>query len=223
MRQRNKPWADQLIAENPQWMIPNPADFKGKWQELFGNRNPIHIEIGTGKGKFISEMAKRNPDINYIGIELSKKVIVSALEKCLVDDIINLKLLHINAEDMMDYFADGEVALIYLNFSDPWPKTRHEKRRLTHHRFLKNYQMILPKNGEIHFKTDNRGLFEYSLVSFNQFGLKLNAVSFNLHEDDCSDNVMTEYEAKFSAKGYPIYRAEVQFQEIMNGVHENEN
>ena len=214
MRQRNKPWADQFIADHSEWLIPNPADYKGNWgREVFGNDKPIHIEVGSGKGRFITEMARQNPDVNYIGIEVVKKVIVSALEKCVASDLANLRLIQVNALQLPDYFADGEVDLVYLNFSDPWPKVRHEKRRLTSVRFLKNYQAILPRRGELHFKTDNRRLFEYSLKSFNGYGLELIDVCLDLHdsEEEYPDNVRTEYEDKFSAKGFPIYRVEVGF------------
>ncbi len=211
MRQRNKPWAEERIAENPQWLIPEPAQHKGMWHHEFGNNHPIHIEVGTGKGQFIIGMAQQNPDVNYIGIELSTKVIISALDKCIAANFPNLRLLRVNASDLLDFFAKGEVARIYLNFSDPWPKVRHEKRRLTSKQFLDVYKEILPEVGEIHFKTDNRGLFEYSLMSFNHYGLQLQAVFLDLHNSEFEGNIMTEYEAKFSAKGNPIYRCEVSY------------
>ncbi len=209
MRQRNKPWADEMIAANRQWLIADPEAHKGRWHQIFANSYPIHIEIGTGKGQFIIGMAKANPEINYIGIELSKKVIVSALEKLVAEECPNVRLLHVNASDLPTYFEKGEIARIYLNFSDPWPKLRHEKRRLTHHNFLKIYQSLFKETGEIHFKTDNRGLFEYSLISFTSFKMALNQVSLDLHSSDFEGNIMTEYEKKFSAKGNPIYRCEI--------------
>lgn len=211
MRQRNKPWAFDMMAENPNVMPVEPKNHKGKWFEVFGNNNPVHIEVGTGKGAFITGMAKQNPDMNYIGIELEKNVIVNALEKVLEDEIPNVKLLCVNAMELPEIFEPGEVDLVYLNFSDPWPKTRHEKRRLTFRTFLDLYRTVLKPNGEIHFKTDNRGLFEYSLISFNHYGMKLNYVSLDLHNSDCEGNVMTEYEKRFSEKGNPIYRCEVQY------------
>ncbi|MCA1032394.1 tRNA (guanosine(46)-N7)-methyltransferase TrmB [Bacillus timonensis] len=211
MRVRNKPWAKELLEENPKFVILKPEEHKGRLHEFFGNNNPIHIEVGTGKGRFITEMAKANPNINYIGIELSTSVIVTALEKIIEDQIPNVKLMNVNAEKLTDYFADGEISRLYLNFSDPWPKTRHEKRRLTYKRFLAIYEQILKPNGEIHFKTDNRGLFEYSLVSFSNYGLLLTFVSLDLHKSDYEGNIMTEYEEKFSKRGFPIYRSEVMF------------
>lgn len=211
MRLRNKPWAKDALASHPEMVIQNPEQWKGRWQERFGNDNPIHIEIGSGKGQFVSGMAKKNPNINYIGIEIQESVLVVALEKALAADVPNLQLLHVNGGQVTDYFEKGEVNQIYLNFSDPWPKKRHAKRRLTHESFLVGYEQVLPPFGELHFKTDNRGLFEYSLASFSQFGLILKQVWLDLHKVDFPENVMTEYEEKFSAKGHPIYRVKVIF------------
>ena len=211
MRLRNKPWAKDALASHPETVIQDPAQWKGRWHERFGNNNPIHIEIGSGKGQFVSGMARQNPNINYIGIEIQESVLVVALEKALAADVPNLQLLHVNGGQVTDYFEDGEVDQIYLNFSDPWPKKRHAKRRLTHESFLVGYEKVLPPFGELHFKTDNRGLFEYSLASFSQFGLVLKQVWLDLHQVEFPGNVMTEYEEKFSAKGHPIYRVEVIF------------
>ena len=204
-------WAKDTLLAHPEMVIQNPEEWKGRWKERFGNDHPIHIEIGSGKGQFVSEMAKKNPEINYIGIEIQTSVIVVALEKALAAEVPNLQLLHIDGGTVTDYFADGEVDRIYLNFSDPWPKKRHAKRRLTHADFLKAYEQVLPLEGEIHFKTDNRGLFEYSLASFSQFGMILKQVWLDLHQVEFEGNVMTEYEEKFSAKGHPIYRVEAIF------------
>ena len=211
MRLRNKPWAKDTLLAHPDMVIQNPEEWKGRWKERFGNDHPIHIEIGSGKGQFVSEMAKKNPDINYIGIEIQTSVIVVALEKALAAQVPNLQLLHIDGGTVTDYFEDGEVDRIYLNFSDPWPKKRHAKRRLTHEDFLKAYEQVLPLEGEIHFKTDNRGLFEYSLASFSQFGMILKQVWLDLHQVEFEGNVMTEYEEKFSALGHPIVRVEAFF------------
>jgi tRNA (guanine-N7-)-methyltransferase len=211
MRLRNKPWAKEKISQYPQYVISNPEQFKGKWNEIFNNNHPLHIEVGTGKGQFIIGMAKKYPNINFIGIELQESVIVSALDRLIEAELPNVKLLNINAKDLENYFDKNEVSRIYLNFSDPWPKKRHTKRRLTYQSFLNIYENILIDGGEIHFKTDNRGLFEYSLVSFSQYGLTLNFVSLDLHQSDFEDNIMTEYEEKFSKKGNPIYRCEVQY------------
>ncbi|MCP1145611.1 tRNA (guanosine(46)-N7)-methyltransferase TrmB [Lysinibacillus endophyticus] len=212
MRLRNKPWAEEFINSHPEIIIPNPENFKGNWREVFGNDNPLHIEVGTGKGQFVTGMALANPDINYIGIELYDSVIVSALEKVIdANTPPNLRLLKVNGADLDKYFTKNDVSRVYLNFSDPWPKKRHAKRRLTHEGFLKLYESILIDNGEIHFKTDNRGLFEYSLISMSEYGMLLKFVSLDLHADEPEDNIMTEYEEKFSAKGQPIYRLESQF------------
>lgn len=211
MRLRNKPWAGEFIANHPEFVIPRPNEWKGKWKRLFDNEQPIHIEVGTGKGKFIVEMAKRHPHINYIGIERQQSVIVSALKKIKEEGLSNVKLINVNASELTDIFDKGEVERIYLNFSDPWPKKRHGKRRLTHPVFLTVFERILANGGELHFKTDNQGLFEFSLVSFSEFGLLLKSVSLDLHNSGFEGNIMTEYEEKFSKKGHKIYRAEVQF------------
>ncbi|MFO1444186.1 tRNA (guanosine(46)-N7)-methyltransferase TrmB [Bacillus sp. Bva_UNVM-123] len=211
MRQRNKPWAKEKLAEYPQYVIQSPEKHLGNWHEMFDKTGPLHIEIGTGKGRFITGMAKANPTINYIGIELQDSVIVTALEKIIEEELPNIKLMNVNAADLQTYFASGEVDRIYLNFSDPWPKARHAKRRLTYKTFLKIYENILVDKGEIHFKTDNQGLFEFSLMSFSEYGLLLNDVSLDLHNSHFEGNIMTEYEEKFSRKGNRIYRCEAQY------------
>ncbi|WP_018664037.1 tRNA (guanosine(46)-N7)-methyltransferase TrmB [Heyndrickxia acidiproducens] len=217
MRLRNKPWAEDKLKQYPQYVVQEPEKWRGKWQQLFGNDKPLHIEIGTGKGKFITGMAKQNPDINYIGIEKQPSVIVSALDKCIEQELDNVKLLNVDGIRLAAFFAKNDVARIYLNFSDPWPKKRHEKRRLTYRSFLKLYESILEDEGEIHFKTDNQGLFEYSLKSFSAYGLLLKYVSLDLHHSDYEGNVMTEYEEKFSLKGQRIYRCEVQYRKKQAG------
>lgn len=211
MRLRNKPGALEKIQSYPQYVVQNAEHYKGKWKERFHNHNPIHIEIGTGKGQFITGMAKANPHINYIGIEIQTSVVVVALDKLIKENLPNLQLLHIDGGDVRDFFEVGEIDRIYLNFSDPWPKKRHEKRRLTYQSFLKSYQMILKEKGEIHFKTDNQGLFEYSLCSFSAYGMQLKQVWLDLHHSDYEENIMTEYEEKFSKKGQRIYRVEASF------------
>lgn len=210
MRLRNIPNAHQRLAENERDFIANPKDFKGKWHEVFKNNNPIHIEIGMGKGQFLSQLALRNPDINYIGIEKFTSVLLRGSEKMSTLEINNVRLLNIDALELNEVFDKDEVALIYLNFSDPWPKNAHAKRRLTSERFLPIYQNILNKDGEIHFKTDNRLLFEYSLESINNYGLIMKNISLDLHKSDYPDNIMTEYEERFSQFG-PIYRLEAKF------------
>ncbi|KON86695.1 tRNA (guanine-N7)-methyltransferase [Sporosarcina globispora] len=211
MRQRNKPWAKDKLVQYPQYVISEPEKNKGKWKEAFDKDQPIHIEIGTGKGRFITGMAKANPDINYIGIELADSVIVTALDRIIEDELPNIKLLNVNANDLRDYFEKGEVNRVYLNFSDPWPKKRHAKRRLTYRSFLEIYEEILVDKGEIHFKTDNQGLFESSLMSFSDYDILLTYVSLDLHNSDYEGNIMTEYEEKFSSRGSRIFRCEVQY------------
>lgn len=213
MRVRNRPGAAEMLAAHPNFVISDPTLWKGKWNELFENDHPIHIEIGMGKGQFITGMAKAHPEINYIGVEMQVSVVSIALDKLIEQPLPNLKLLHVNGSALTEYFADSEVDQIYLNFSDPWPKKRHEKRRLTYKTFLAVDEQILRPNGEIHFKTDNQGLFEYSLASFSQYGMILKQVWLDLHQSQFEGNIMTEYEEKFSSKGQRIYRVEAQFQD----------
>lgn len=211
MRVRKRNGAEEMLVANPKYVVAEPEKFKGKWQERFAKKQPIHIEIGMGKGQFITGMAKAHPEINYIGIDMQVSVVSFALDKLLAEELPNIQLLHVDGSALTNYFAAGEVDQIYLNFSDPWPKTRHEKRRLTSKDFLAVDEEILRPQGEIHFKTDNRGLFEYSLASFSQYGLLLKQVWLDLHAVEFEGNIMTEYEQKFSAKGQPIYRVEAVF------------
>lgn len=211
MRQRNKPWADDFLQENNDVVIANPKDNKNNWKKVFGNNNPVHLEIGTGKGQFIVGMAEQYPEINFVGVEMAKSIIVDAAQKVKESEQTNLLLINENANDLEEIFGRDEVSSIYLNFSDPWPKNRHEKRRLSYHTFLSKYENILDENNELIMKTDNRGLFEYSLVSFSKYGLQLEEVTLDLHALDDPTNVMTEYEEKFSSKGQPIYRCRTKF------------
>ncbi|HHD3393675.1 TPA: tRNA (guanosine(46)-N7)-methyltransferase TrmB [Streptococcus pyogenes] len=211
MRVRKRKGAEEHLANNPYYVILNPEDAKGRWHDVFGNDRPIHIEVGSGKGGFITGMALKNPDINYIGIDIQLSVLSYALDKVLASEVPNVKLLRVDGSSLTNYFEDGEVDMMYLNFSDPWPKTKHEKRRLTYKDFLDTYKRILPEHGEIHFKTDNRGLFEYSLASFSQYGMTLRQIWLDLHASNYEGNVMTEYEEKFSNKGQVIYRVEANF------------
>lgn len=211
MRVRKRKGAEEHLENNPHYVISNPEEAKGRWHEIFGNNNPIHIEVGSGKGAFITGMAEQNPDINYIGIDIQLSVLSYALDKVLDSGAKNIKLLLVDGSSLSNYFDTGEVDLMYLNFSDPWPKKKHEKRRLTYKTFLDTYKDILPEQGEIHFKTDNRGLFEYSLASFSQYGMTLKQVWLDLHASDYQQNIMTEYERKFSNKRQVIYRVEARF------------
>ncbi|MFD1066812.1 tRNA (guanosine(46)-N7)-methyltransferase TrmB [Oceanobacillus locisalsi] len=211
MRQRHKPWADDYLKEKEHIVLENPTIHKGKWKEVFGNDNPVHVEIGSGKGQFISGMAKQYPHINFVGIEVAKSIIVSAVQKVDEAGVDNARLLNVDATDIRELFAENEIGEIYLNFSDPWPKNRHEKRRLTFKHFLEQYQDILTDKGEIVLKTDNRGLFEYSLVSFSEYGMKLIEVNLDLHAIEDATNVQTEYEEKFASQGHVIYRCKAAF------------
>lgn len=213
MRVRNRKGAGEMLAENAHIVVENPADFKGRWSERFGNDHPIHIEVGCGKGAFITGMAALHPEINYIAIDMQLSVLSYALDKAIEADLPNVQMMLVDGAALSEYFADGEIDQVYLNFSDPWPKGRHEKRRLTYKYFLATYEKILRPEGEIHFKTDNRGLFEYSLVSLANYGMELKKVWLDLHQDEefAPQNVMTEYEQKFSQKGQVIYRLEAKF------------
>ncbi|GIO24997.1 tRNA (guanosine(46)-N7)-methyltransferase TrmB [Oceanobacillus sp. J11TS1] len=211
MRQRYKPWADDYLKEKNHIVLENPSIHKGEWKKVFGNENPIHVEIGSGKGQFITGMAKQYPEINFIGIEVAKSIIVSTVQKVDESGLANVRLLNEDASDIRALFAENEIAQIYLNFSDPWPKNRHEKRRLTYKSFLEQYQDILQDVGQIVLKTDNRGLFEYSLVSFSDYGMNLLEVNLDLHAIEDETNVKTEYEEKFASKGHVIYRCKAKF------------
>lgn len=211
MRQRYKPWADDYLKEKNYIVLEKPSLHKGEWKKVFGNNNPIHVEIGSGKGQFITGMAKQHPDINFIGIEVAKSIIVSTVQKVDEETLDNVRLLNEDANDLLAIFEENEIGQIYLNFSDPWPKNRHEKRRLTFRSFLEQYQHILPDSGQIVLKTDNRGLFEYSLVSFSDYGMKLKEVNLDLHAIEDETNVKTEYEEKFASMGHVIYRCTAQF------------
>ena len=213
MRLRKIPRAGEYIAMQPDLAICGGENLKGNWQSIFKKSQPIYIEIGMGKGGFINEMARLYPEINFIGIELYDSVLLRALEKLVENPLSNLRLLHADAANLVDVFAKGEVFKVYLNFCDPWPKARHSKRRLTHECFLCVYKEILAVHGKVQLKTDNRLFFEYSLQSFNHYGMKFSDISVDLHADPerYSDNVMTEYERKFHELGQPIYLLEANF------------
>jgi len=206
MRLRNIRGSRETVAAND-YVVQNPEDYKGKWNTLFENDNPIHIEIGMGKGKFIMQLAALNPDINYIGIEKYSSVLLRALEKRAEKELSNLYFIRFDADYITDIFEKDEITRIYLNFSDPWPKDRHAKRRLTSKEFLGKYNQFLKKDGEVMFKTDNRLLFDFSLEESKLAGWELKEVTFDLHHSEYAvGNVMTEYEEKFSAMGNPIHR-----------------
>lgn len=207
MRLRNVPGSREAIAES-NLAINEPQVLKGKWNEEFGNNNPIRIEIGMGKGRFITQLALENPDINYVGIEKYSSVLIRAIEKCQDIEVPNLRFIRMEAEYICDVFNKEEVDRIYLNFSDPWPKDRHAKRRLTSKQFFERYDNILKKDGVVEFKTDNDLLFQFSLEQVPEAGWNLVAQTWDLHNDSemVKGNVMTEYESKFSQKGNPIHK-----------------
>ncbi len=207
MRLRNIRGSREAIAESD-YVIHEPQELKGKWHEVFGNDNPIHVEIGMGKGKFIVEMAKLYPDINYIGIEKFSSVLVRGIQKLQQEPLPNLYFIRMEAEEITEIFAAGEIAKIYLNFSDPWPKDRHAKRRLPSREFLRRYDEILDKRGNLEFKTDNHDLFQFALGELEPAGWHTDKVTEDLHHDELmmQGNVMTEYEERFSAMGNPIYK-----------------
>ncbi|MBO4653210.1 MAG: tRNA (guanosine(46)-N7)-methyltransferase TrmB [Lachnospiraceae bacterium] len=204
MRLRNIPGAREEMLVNP-FIVQEPARLRGRWHEEFGNDRPIRIEIGMGKGQFLLTLAQRNPGINYIGIEKYSSVLLRALTKQEELKLPNLRLIRYDAETIDEVFGDGEVDRIYLNFSDPWPKDRHAKRRLTSDRFLARYAKILAAAGCVEFKTDNVDLFDFSLEEAAANGWTLSYVTRDLHsEPEAETNVTTEYEDRFSAKGNPI-------------------
>ncbi len=207
---RNKPWAESYLTEHND-IVDLEAVHAHQVSEWFERQQPIHIEVGSGMGKFITTLAQQNPHINYVAIERDKNVMIRVLDKVREHNLTNIKLLCNDAVILTDYFRQGEVDRIYLNFSDPWPKKRHAKRRLTYRSFLALYQQILREDGELHFKTDNRGLFAYSLESMSQFGMYFTKINLNLHQEDEGDNIPTEYEHKFAEKGSRIYRMEAKF------------
>ncbi len=207
MRLRNVPGANEKILSSP-YMILNYQDYRGKYHTLFQNQHPIHLEIGMGKGAFLIEKAKRYPDINFIGIEKYDSVIVRALEKVEEENLPNLRFIRMDAEKIEEAFWH-EIDTIYLNFSDPWPKNRHEHRRLTSAYFLKKYDSLFTENPKIIMKTDNRHLFEFSIKSFVDAGYSIENICLNVYEEGLAFNIPTEYETKFHTLGFPIYQIEV--------------
>mgnify|MGYP001474569946 FL=1 len=210
MRLRNVPGADAYLTAHP-LVIKNETRYRGTWKETFQNpENPIHIEIGMGKGQFLLTLAKENPSINYIGIERYSSVLLRALERFDNDeeykDVNNIRFICMDATNLPEVFAVGEIDKIYLNFSDPWPKARHAKRRLTSKQFFERYDKILAFDGVVEFKTDNTELFNFSLEQIREYGWTVLSYTYDLHhhEEMNKGNIMTEYEEKFSAKGNPI-------------------
>ena len=218
MRLRNIPRAESVL-EACKEVVKNPESLCGHWNQKFQNERPLHIEIGMGKGQFLLTLAAENPQINYVGIERYSSVLLRAVEKFQELETegkapANIRFICMDANDLPTVFAPAEVSRIYLNFSDPWPKDRHAKRRLTSHEFLARYEKILKKDGTLEFKTDNKDLFDYSLEEMkNAEGWELTAFTYDLHHDVVlsEGNVMTEYEEKFSSIGNPICKMEARF------------
>ena len=209
MRLRRKPWIDTAILDYADFVTPLGGDWSqcaGAWAEAFGRIAPLYVEIGVGKGDFLTELAARNPNVNYVGIEAQQGVLYFAAHKAAARQLSNVRLLVFDAAHLTELFAPAEVDRIYLTFSDPWPKKRHAKRRLTSELFLERYRAVLKEGGELHFKTDNMGLFDYSLETMAAEGWQLSRVTHDLHALGETDNIMTEYERKFSARGAKIGR-----------------
>ena len=205
MRLRNVPGARDVMDAN-EYVYTEPEGMAGTWSQIFGNNNPVHIEIGMGKGRFITTLASMNPDINYVGIEKYSSVLLRAVEKQDELCLPNLRFIRMDAENITSVFGKEEVDRIYLNFSDPWPKDRHAKRRLTSRQLFARYDEILKSTGRVEFKTDNRPLFDFSVEEVNEAGWKLSVCTYDLHNDEklVEGNVMTEYEERFSSQGNPI-------------------
>lgn len=207
MRLRNVTGSREVIAES-RFVVREESlkDCPGTWGQIFGNDRPIYVEIGMGKGQFIHTMAKKHPEINYVGVEKYSTVLLRAVQKMELEELPNLKFIRMDAEEIAEVFGPGEVAKIYLNFSDPWPKDRHAKRRLPSGEFLARYDKILAKDGRIEFKTDNRPLFDFAVEELEPAGWKAEVLTYDLHADPVlmEGNVCTEYEEKFSAMGNPI-------------------
>lgn len=208
MRIRNIPNAKELLVEHSHY-IENPSIYKGKWESYFKNENPIHIEIGMGKGQFLTSLAEKYNSINYIGIEKIEELTLKSLRGLAGKDLDNMALIHLNAENLGDAFAKSEIERVYLNFSDPWHKARHAKRRLTHSQFLKQYSNILCEGGEIHLKTDSLDLFGFSLNEIKSEGLCLKTVIYDLYNSEHIEVAQTEYEDRFIKQGKPIYKCVV--------------
>lgn len=208
MRRRKVKGADiKLLSYKDYVLRDNIEALKGKWNEKFNNNNPIHVEFGTGRGKFITTLATQNPDINYIAFEIKEEVLIKGVEKAVEANLNNILFAWADVKNILDYFDEDELSRVYVNFCDPWPKKRWAKRRLTHTNFLNMYEKVLNENGELHFKTDNQNLFEFSLNEISDNDWQLKNISLDLANSDF-ENVTTEYEDKFMSYGMKIYRCE---------------
>lgn len=212
MRLRKKPWIEEAMSEveNEYIFFHDLEKFKGHWQEMFPGKR-ICVEIGCGKGRFAVGMAELYPDKAFIAIETQHDIAYYPAKMAKDKKLDNLRVICANAENILEWFEPGEIKELYLNFSDPWPKARHAKRRLTHHNFLALYKQLLGEGGHLRFKTDNRALFDFSVEEFKEFGLKIVGLSYDLHNSDIENAVQTEYEQKFSALGTKINFCEVIF------------
>lgn len=212
MRLRKKPWIEEAMLElKDDYVLLNGIEkYRGHWQEMFPGKR-LCLEIGCGKGRFVIGMAELNPDKAFIGVETQHDIAYYPALAAKEKQLTNVKIICANAEQLLEWFEPGEIKELYLNFSDPWPKARHAKRRLTHHNFLAKYKQLLGTGGHLRFKTDNRALFDFSVEEFKEFGLEFLALSYDLHNSDYENAVQTEYERKFSAKGTPINFCEVVF------------
>lgn len=215
MRLRKKPWIDKAILEFSDFVYASEDSLEtivnGDWSQAFGRSAPLYVELGTGKGRFISQLALSHPKINFIGIEAQQDILYYAALKVKELGLSNVKLLVFDINHIEDIFAANEVSRFYINFCDPWPKARHAKRRLTHLSFLEKYRRLLTSDGQLFFKTDNRPLFDFSLTQFEGAKLGIHQLTFDLHNSGIKDNIMTEYEAKFSNLGEKINRCELSF------------
>ena len=218
MRMRKKPGTEEKLSVKGELLIRQPELKKGQWHQVFSNRNPIHLELGCGKGQFIAGLAARHPELNFVAVEIKGEVILQAIEKIEDLGLTNIRFIHGNVRELSHWFAEDEISHLYLNFSDPWPKGRHDKRRLTHHRFLKSYARLLDENGWVHVKTDNRDLFEFTLNQCFDLGVNLRRLSLDLHgilprgkyeRVVPEDIITTEYEDRFKRLGMPIYYVEI--------------
>lgn len=208
MRRRKIKGADEKLLSYKDYVLKDDIDkLKGKWNLKFNNNNPIYVEFGTGRGKFITTLAKQNPDVNYIAFEIKEEVLIKGVEKANELGLDNILFAWANVSNILDYFEENELSRVYVNFCDPWPKTRWAKRRLTHTNFLNKYKILLKDDGELHFKTDNEGLFEFSLNEISSNDWVLKNISLNLANSDF-ENVTTEYEDKFMSYGMKIFRCE---------------
>lgn len=206
MRLRKKPWAKPELEKDHK-VINIPAECQGKWKEVFGNQAPIHLELGCGRGSFITQLAGKNPNINYIAVDTHPELLVYVLRKLNENKLNNVRIIPMHIENIGDVFGQDEIEKIYINFCNPWPSKRHHKRRLTHPNFLKIYQTFVQAGSEIWFKTDDEALFTASLAYFQETGFHELYRTFDLDQSTSTENIRTEYEEKFIKQGIRIKSA----------------